>query len=225
MAKERTVEARGPEYLRFGANLANLRKSRGLSQKDVASALGIVQSTYAGWETGARKVQLSAILQLSDFFNVSVDTLTGSRTTAAPGSGEPSVKCYESEQVTLGEVVKKYRIEHDLSLRDFSKISGVSNGYISMLEKNEHPKTKKPIVPSIEKMKSIASAMGMSLDALLEIIDKDRSAPAPVLSDPERELLSKFRRLNVKGQQKLNERADELLDLGYVQKGDAQKMA
>ena len=135
--------------------------------------------------------------------------------------------------MTLGEVVRKYRTEHNLSLRDFSRISGVSNGYISMLEKNEHPKTKKPIVPSIEKMKSIASAMGMSLDALLEIIDedqpvsieKDRSAPAPVLSDPERELLSKFRRLNAKGQQKLNERVDELLDLGYVQKGDAQKMA
>ena len=225
MAKERTVKARGPEYLRFGTNLANLRKSRGLSQSDVASALGIVQSTYAGWETGARKVQLSAILQLSEFFNVSVDALIGVPTSAVLVTGGCSLGYSESKNVTLGEVVKKYRIEHDLSLRDFSRISGVSNGYISMLEKNEHPKTKKPIVPSIEKMKSIASAMGMSLDALLEIIGKDRSAPAPVLSDPERELLSKFRRLNVKGQQKLNERADELLDLGYVQKGDAQKMA
>ena len=82
-------------------------------------------------------------------------------------------------------------------------------------------------------MKSIASAMGMSLDALLEIIDedqpvsieKDRSAPAPVLSDPELELLKKYRRLNTEGKRKLCERADELLDLGYVQKGDAAKMA
>ena len=53
--------------------------------------------------------------------------------------------------MTLGELVKKYRTEHELSLRDFSRLSGISNGYISMLEKNEHPKTKKPIVPSIEK--------------------------------------------------------------------------
>lgn len=135
--------------------------------------------------------------------------------------------------MTLGELVKKYRTEHDLSLRDFSKISGVSNGYVSMLEKNEHPKTKKPIVPSIEKMKCIASAMGMTLDALLEIIDedqpvsigKDRASAAPSLSVSETELIMKYRRLNTDGRKKLSERADELLDLGYVQKGDEAKMA
>ena len=134
--------------------------------------------------------------------------------------------------MTLGEIVKKYRIEHDLSLRDFSKLSGVSNGYISMLEKNEHPKTKKPIVPSIEKMKCIASAMGMTLDALLEITDEDQPvsigkerASAPALSAAENDLIMKYRRLNVEGRKKLCERADELLDLGYVQKGDEAKMA
>lgn len=37
--------------------------------------------------------------------------------------------------MTLGELVKKYRTEHELSLRDFSRLSGISNGYISMLEK------------------------------------------------------------------------------------------
>lgn len=133
--------------------------------------------------------------------------------------------------MTLGELVKKYRTEHELSLRDFSQISGVSNGYISMLEKNEHPKTKKPIVPSIEKMKCIAYAMGMTLDALLEIIDedqpisisKDRSSSA--FSVPETELIMKYRRLNSDGKKKLCERADELLELGYVGKGDDAKMA
>lgn len=135
--------------------------------------------------------------------------------------------------MTLGELVKKYRTEHDLSLRDFSKISGVSNGYISMLEKNEHPKTKKPIVPSIEKMKCIASAMGMTLDALLEIIDedqpvsigKDRTSTSSPFSASETELIMKYRRLNADGKKKLSERADELLDLGYIQKGEETKMA
>ena len=43
MAKERTTEARGPEYLEFGANLTKLRKARGLSQSETAAALGITQ--------------------------------------------------------------------------------------------------------------------------------------------------------------------------------------
>lgn len=134
--------------------------------------------------------------------------------------------------MTLGDIVKNYRTEHGLSLREFSRISGVSNGYISMLEKNEHPKTKKPIVPSIEKMRCIADAMGMSFDSLLDIIDSDQpisikkeNAPAPSLTSSESDLLSKYRRLNSEGRKKLVERADELFDLGYVEKGDAEKMA
>lgn len=134
--------------------------------------------------------------------------------------------------MTLGDIVKNYRTEHGLSLREFSKISGVSNGYISMLEKNEHPKTKKPIVPSIEKMRCIANAMGMSFDSLLDMIDSDQpisikkeNAPAPSLTSSESDLLNKYRRLNSEGRKKLVERADELFDLGYVEKGDAEKMA
>lgn len=134
--------------------------------------------------------------------------------------------------MTLGDIVKNYRTEHGLSLREFSRISGVSNGYISMLEKNEHPKTKKPIVPSIEKMRCIANAMGMSFDLLLDMIDSDQpisikkeNAPAPSLTSSESDLLNKYRRLNSEGRKKLVERADELFDLGYVEKGDAEKMA
>lgn len=134
--------------------------------------------------------------------------------------------------MTLGDIVKNYCTERGLSLREFSRISGVSNGYISMLEKNEHPKTKKPIVPSIEKMRCIANAMGMSFDSLLDMIDSDQpisikkeNAPAPSLTSSESDLLSKYRRLNSEGRKKLVERADELFDLGYVEKGDAEKMA
>ena len=132
--------------------------------------------------------------------------------------------------MTLGDIVKNYRTEHGLSLREFSRISGVSNGYISMLEKNEHPKTKKPIVPSIEKMRCIANAMGMSFDSLLDMIDsnqpisiKKENAPATSLTSSESDLLSKYRRLNSEGRKKLVERADELFDLGYVEKGGRRK--
>lgn len=113
--------------------------------------------------------------------------------------------------MTLGDIVKNYRADHGLSLREFSRISGVSNGYISMLEKNEHPKTKKPIVPSIEKMRCIANAMGMSFDSLLDMIDSDQpisikkeNAPAPSLTSLESDLLNKYRRLNSEGRKNLS---------------------
>ena len=80
-------------------------------------------------------------------------------------------------------------------------------------------------------MRCIANAMGMSFDSLLDMIDSDQpisikkeNAPAPSLTSSESDLLNKYRRLNSEGRKKLVERADELFDLGYVEKGDAEKM-
>lgn len=137
MAKNRTVEARGPEYENLGANLASLRISRDLSQREVSERLNIVQSTYAGWETGTRKIQLSTIMQLAKFFNVSVDSLIGAKPLELDRKPEETIQLKESEK----------------------------------------------------------------------------------------NLLQTYRKLNNEGKQKLFERADELLDLGYVEKGDVSKMA
>lgn len=137
MSKNRTAEPRGPEYETFGVNLANARKARGYSQAEISSLLGITQSTYAGWETGTRKIQLSTMIQLASLLSVSIDMLIG---------------------------------------------------------------TEKLILPEEKK-------------DLFE------------LKESEKNLISTYRKLNREGKQKLCERADELLDLGYVEKGDAAKMA
>ena len=50
----------------------------------------------------------------------------------------------------LGDIIKQYRIEHDMSLQDFANLIGSSRSYIHMLEKNVNPATNKPINPSIE---------------------------------------------------------------------------
>lgn len=73
--------------------------------------------------------------------------------------------------MTLGEYIKKYRNDHDLSQRAFAVMCGLSNGYISMLEKNQNPRTKLPVVPSVPALKAIATAMGLTLDDLLNISD------------------------------------------------------
>ena len=57
----------------------------------------------------------------------------------------------------LGELLKSYRTEHKLSMDAFCELSDLTKGYISMLEKNEHPKSKKPIVPSYETIEKIAN--------------------------------------------------------------------
>lgn len=73
--------------------------------------------------------------------------------------------------MTLGEFIKAYRERNDLSQRQFADKSGVSNGYISMLEKNENPKTGQPLSPSMPVLKKIASAMGMTVNDMCSFVD------------------------------------------------------
>ena len=73
----------------------------------------------------------------------------------------------------LGEIVKKYRLEHKISMDEFARLSGLSKGYISMLEKNENPRTKKPISPSIDTIKQVSEVTGIDFNAIIEMLGHD----------------------------------------------------
>lgn len=71
----------------------------------------------------------------------------------------------------IGKLIKDYREKNKISQRQFAITCGVSNGYISMLEEGKNPKTKEPIVPSMATMKKIATAMGLTLNELMDAVD------------------------------------------------------
>lgn len=109
--------------------------------------------------------------------------------------------------MNLGEFVKQYREKNNLSQRKFALRCGLSNGYISMLEDGKNPSTGKPLVPKIENVMKIASAMGYDLGTLFDMIDDmdvdisafipktSKKASADTLTDKERQLLDLFRLL------------------------------
>ena len=74
----------------------------------------------------------------------------------------------------LGELLKSYRTDHKLSMDAFCELSDLTKGYISMLEKNEHPKSKKPIVPSYDTIEKIAKGMQISTEDLIDMLDDDQ---------------------------------------------------
>lgn len=73
--------------------------------------------------------------------------------------------------MTLGEIIKSYRITNDLSMDAFSERSGISKSYISLLEKNRHPKTGKEIAPSLQCIKQAADGMNMDFNTLFSMLD------------------------------------------------------
>ena len=69
--------------------------------------------------------------------------------------------------MTLGEIIKKYREDKNLSQRQFALASGLSNGYISMLENNLNPQTGEPMKTSLSAIKKIADVMGVAANELM----------------------------------------------------------
>ena len=73
--------------------------------------------------------------------------------------------------MTLGEIIKKYREENDMSQREFAKICGLSNSYISQLEMNVNSRNGQPIKPQLETIKAVADAMHITVDELFSQMD------------------------------------------------------
>ena len=59
----------------IGDNLRKLRKNAGLSQKQMAKALGISAATLCAYETGKTVPSMSVVVRASAIFHVSTDTI------------------------------------------------------------------------------------------------------------------------------------------------------
>ncbi len=73
--------------------------------------------------------------------------------------------------MTLGGIIKKYREENDMSQREFARISGLSNSYISQLEANVNSKNGQPIKPQLETIMAVAETMHTTIDEIFSQID------------------------------------------------------
>lgn len=116
----------------------------------------------------------------------------------------------------IGDLIVQYRTTHGLSQRQFASACGLSNGYISMLERGKNPATNKPVTPTIPQLKKLANGMCTTLMDLLDLVDdmpidlNGHEADLPVqlsvfsqdaweLSAEEQELIRKYRRLDERG--------------------------
>ena len=63
--------------LSLAENIRTLRKQRALTQERLAEVLGVTTGAVYKWETGLSTPELPMIVEMADFFDVSVDALLG----------------------------------------------------------------------------------------------------------------------------------------------------
>ena len=107
----------------------------------------------------------------------------------------------------LGEYLKKYRKEHEMTMQEMADICGFSKSYVAMLEKGINPTTNKPVSPTIQTLDKIARATKQDIDSLLKNLDDDQLVtikPAEyTFSNEEKEVVRGFNSLTADGKNTL----------------------
>ena len=61
----------------FAARIKECRKNISKTQREVASDLGITEASYQNYELNKNEPKMGALNKLADYFDVSIDYLTG----------------------------------------------------------------------------------------------------------------------------------------------------
>lgn len=62
---------------KFKQNLIYLRKTKNLSQQQLAKNLGYSRTAISSWENGAREPSIITLMNIAKYFDVTLDFLVG----------------------------------------------------------------------------------------------------------------------------------------------------
>lgn len=100
--------------------LKELRKAAKLSQTELAKIFNVAQNTLSNWENGNRMIDMATAVEISKFFNVSVDYLLGRdevpSSQSASGTWVP----------VLGNVQAGIPVETVQDILDYEDISNIT---------------------------------------------------------------------------------------------------
>lgn len=131
---------------KFYNNLKYLRKSRSLTQQELADVLGISRQGYAKYENNLGEPDISTLIKIANYFSVSIDWLVSGETIEHYSTFENILKnLRKSKNITQRQLAEKINVTH-------VSISGYESGNRS---------------PDTETLQKIADYFNVSIDSLL----------------------------------------------------------
>lgn len=143
---------------KFSEVISTLRKANRTSQNELAKIFHVSQQTVAAWETGRCTPGSELLMQLADYFEVSVDDLLGRN-----DDHRATIK------TNIGNNIRKLRERRGLSQAALSKKLSISQSTLAMYEKDKRK-------PSLDMLISFATFFGVSTDYLLSINQTKQSS-------------------------------------------------
>jgi len=88
MAKRYNKGRKGVIIMKFNEKIAYCRRKAGMSQVDLADALGVSRQAVSKWETGEASPDISKLSKLAEVFDVSADWLISEKDTVVDFANE-----------------------------------------------------------------------------------------------------------------------------------------
>ena len=106
-------------FAALGQRVADLRQARGMTQSELAQALGLRQQVIATYELATRRLPASLLVPLSDLFGVTIEELLGTQPARIkPGpvpklqrQFEAAADLPKSEQRFLSQMLERFLAE------------------------------------------------------------------------------------------------------------------
>ena len=109
--------------------MKEIRETKELKQWQIANELKVDRSTYAGWETGKDTIPLRKLYELSNYYKISIDYITG--------LSKKNNYIYSGDSIDLNRVAKNLktlRIDNNLKQRDIFNMLNIASSSYSVYE-------------------------------------------------------------------------------------------
>ncbi len=101
-------------FVELGARIAELRRSQGITQIQMAETLGVSQQTVNSYEVARRRVPASSLPALAKLFKVSIEDLLREDMPKSPGKRGPRSKLQQQVEVLNHMPRSKQRLAIDM---------------------------------------------------------------------------------------------------------------
>ncbi len=109
--------------------IKKLRLNNNLNQEEIAQILEINRSTYTGWELGTNTIPLRKLFELSNYYKVSIDYITG--------LNKNNNYIYSSDKINfkiVGKNLKELRKSFSLTQKDIANLLNISVSAYTLYE-------------------------------------------------------------------------------------------
>ena len=111
------------DQIKVGAFLKDLRKEKGITQEQLAEKLGVSGRTISRWETGNNMPDISLLVEIAEFFDVSIPEII---------KGERKSENMKNETKEVAETMSDYaKAEKEQLIKSFRNMSII--GLVALL--------------------------------------------------------------------------------------------